>query len=87
MSDTVGQRIRQVREHRMMTQRELSMASGVKVTTISRIENGGHPSFRSLRALIAGLDCDQDWLLHGDESGSIRRRLDRLPGEYAERLR
>ena len=46
--------LRQLREQRMMTQREVAERAHITVTTLSRIENGRvAPSFRTVRSLAA----------------------------------
>lgn len=60
-SATVGERIRQAREHSGLTQAALAEAAGISDETISRIERGAYePAVSTLvaiaRALGAGLD-------------------------------
>ncbi len=68
---TIGNRLRVAREHQLLTQSELSDASGVPVITISRIENDRYrhrPRLSTLRSLARSLNVDPVWLLHGDHS-------------------
>jgi transcriptional regulator with XRE-family HTH domain len=54
---SLGQRIRDVREQRRMTQREAAIAAGVATDMISRLENGRYlsPGLRTLFRIAAGL--------------------------------
>ena len=53
----IGDRLREARTRKLMTQQELADKSGVGVTTIVRIErNQVDPQFRNIRKLAKALD-------------------------------
>lgn len=55
----VGNRLRELRTRRLLTQGELSERSGVNATTIVRVErNQVEPHFRTIRKLAKALDVD-----------------------------
>ncbi len=65
---TIGDRLRQARERRFMTQSELSAKAGVQIATISRIENNrqeGRPRLSTVRKLSEALGADPAWIMFG----------------------
>ena len=71
--ETVGQRVRRLREERGLSQRELS-EPGVSYAYISRIEAGARrPSLRALRKLAATLDVTALYLETGSDEGVCPR--------------
>jgi transcriptional regulator with XRE-family HTH domain len=53
----LGQRIRELRKERRMSQTELAEKAGVALMTISRLERGEHdPHMRTLSQIAKGLD-------------------------------
>jgi transcriptional regulator with XRE-family HTH domain len=61
---TVGPRLRAVREQRQVTLAQLSQASGVSVSTLSRLESGGRkPTLELLLRLARAHDMPVDELL------------------------
>jgi len=66
MLDTLSQRVKFVRKHRDMTQAELSKASGVHQSDISKIERGETLKPTGLLALARALNCNAHWLDTGD---------------------
>lgn len=73
--DSIGNRLRHARERRLWTQDELAQKSGVRVVTISRIENGHftkRPHQRTLRSLAEALGIDATWLAFGNHSDPTR---------------
>jgi transcriptional regulator with XRE-family HTH domain len=53
----IGDKLREARTRKLMTQQELAHKSGVGVTTIVRIErNQVDPQFRNIRKLAKALD-------------------------------
>lgn len=51
--------LKRIRESQLMTQRELAEKAGVKIVTISRIENGRHQAmFSTVKALAGALGVD-----------------------------
>lgn len=67
--DTIGARLRRARERKLITQADLSVASGVTEATISRIENGQSGPTRpsTTRKLAQALGVDPVWLMFGEE--------------------
>ena len=52
-------RLKQLREERALSQRDLAKLSGVTFATISRLETGKHkPTFASIRKLAAALGVE-----------------------------
>lgn len=55
----IKQAILDARKQSGLTQKELSLASGIPQADISRLENGtGNPSLRTLKKLANGLNMD-----------------------------
>lgn len=88
-SETVGQRLKRLRLHVGMSQRELG-CPGVSYAYISRIEAGTRaPSVKALRKLAAKLQVTTSYLEFGVESRgeddpavrSLLRKLRRVEGE------
>ena len=64
----VGERVRQARDRRAMTQDELAKASGVSVPALNRIENTkGQPRATTIRKLAGALRVRVEWLTVGEE--------------------
>jgi len=84
VTETVGQRLRRLREAQGLSQRELSQP-GISYGYISRIENDHRtPSVKALRKLASGVGVSADYLrtgklrsLDGETSVEVR--------DYAER--
>jgi transcriptional regulator with XRE-family HTH domain len=67
--ETVGQRIRRLRQERGLSQRELS-EPGISYAYISRVEAGGrNPSEKALRALAAKFGVTALYLEAGSDKG------------------
>jgi len=66
--DKLGERLKQLRKRRVMTQEALSQSSGVTEATISRIEKGRTgPTRQSTVIKLAGaLGVEPSYLLFGD---------------------
>ncbi len=66
---TVGGRLRQARERRVMSQEDLARAADVTEATISRIENDryGPPRPSTIRKLAGALNVEPGWLLFGED--------------------
>lgn len=66
--NTVGERVKQVRLRKVLTQEDLAKLSGVSEVQLSRIENG-HVEVRqsTVRKLAGALGVDPSWLMWGDE--------------------
>ena len=65
---TVGQRIREIRKQRNLTQRELAEKVGINFTYLSRVENDRlddeqTPREDTLQKIASALDADPDELL------------------------
>lgn len=62
--DTVGERVRKLREERGISQEELGNAIGVRQSTISGIERGANePSIQVLRALAKYFEVQPSFFL------------------------
>jgi len=63
-----GDRIKELRLRRLMTQEELAEKTGLAAASISRIENNlVNPSISTLRALTKALDVDVTEILNFSE--------------------
>lgn len=68
MTSAIGDRIRQLRRERLLTQEELSDKSGVGVASIIRIERGQvEPRFSTIRKLAKALEVDPPELVRDGE--------------------
>jgi transcriptional regulator with XRE-family HTH domain len=71
MVSTLGQRLKQQRQKRGLSQRQLGTLAGVSYATISKVESGDSDTITAanLRSLARALGCSADWLidLYGDE--------------------
>lgn len=66
----LGERIKQARIKKGLTQEELARRLGISYPTLSKYENGHRiPDANLLSHLAKELDCDPGWLLIGDEGG------------------
>lgn len=79
---TVGQRIRELRMHRNLTQRELADRVGINFTYLSRVENDRlddeqTPREETLQKIATALNADPDELL------LLARRI---PDAYRDRI-
>ncbi len=77
---SIGDRLRDAREQRFMTQSELSIKAGIQIATISRIENNrqeSRPRLTTVRKLAEVLGVEPSWIMFGDERGKTLARMDR----------
>lgn len=66
-AETIGRRIRSRRKELGLTQEHLAMLCQASQAAVSDWETGtGRPSWRSLEALVAHLDCTASWLMGED---------------------
>ncbi len=72
---SLSERLKKVRERRVLTQEELAAAAGVPVVTISRIENGHteEPRPSTVRKLAKPLGVDPTWLIFGEDDGQMEK--------------
>ena len=60
----IGERLKQVRTRRLLTQEELAEKAGISAATVVNIErNNQEPQFRTIRKLAKALDVDPTELL------------------------
>ncbi len=60
----IGEKLREVRTRRLLTQDELAEKAGVSQSTIANVErNNAEPQFRTIRKLAKALDIDPTILL------------------------
>ena len=60
----VGEKLKQIRTRRLLTQEELAEKAGVSAATVVNIErNNQEPHFRTIRKLAKALDIDPTELL------------------------
>lgn len=63
--ETFGDRVREARKKRGMTQKQLASASGLSQTTISDIERGRNDSSADIVPLARALGVNAEWLADG----------------------
>lgn len=64
---TIGDRIRQQRKYKGLTQEQLAKAIGISVMSVRRYEASERtPTEKVLTAISTALDTDTDWLRYGD---------------------
>src|ERR1700751_1697589 len=82
--DAVGPRLRSLRQRRGTTLAELSEATGISVSTLSRLESGGRkPTLELLLALAPAHQVPLDGLVGGPGPGLDPRLQDARPGGRA----
>lgn len=64
---TSGERLKEARERRGMTQKDLAEAIGVVQQVISRFETGSQITDKQGHKLAEVLEIGFDWLMEGDE--------------------
>lgn len=86
---TVGERIRQIRKDRRLTQRQLAEKVGINFTYLSRVENDRldadqTPREETLQKIAAALETDADelLLLARRIPDSFRQRILEQPGVF-----
>jgi len=65
----LGERVRETRRKRVLSQPELAQRAGLTVTTLNGIETGrvSRPRPRTIRALASALEVRADWLVFGSD--------------------
>jgi transcriptional regulator with XRE-family HTH domain len=62
----IGEKLKEARTKRLLTQEELAEKAGVSAATVVNIErNNQEPHFRTIRKLANALDVDPTTLLEG----------------------
>ncbi len=62
----VGEKLKEVRTRRLLTQEELAEKAGISAATVVNVErNNQEPHFRTIRKLAKALDVDPTELLGG----------------------
>lgn len=86
---TFGERVRELRKAKNLSQRDLAVEVGVNFTYISKIENGklefsDFPSEKLIRRMAAALDGDEDelLLLADKVPETIRKRVLERPDAF-----
>lgn len=84
-----GQRVREIRLQKKLTQRELADLLGVSFTYVSKVENeklhfGDYPSEKFIHRLAEMLEVDEDelLLLADKVPADIRRRIREKPEAF-----
>jgi len=84
-----GQRVRQLRHQKNLTQRELAIKLGISFTYISKVENeklhfGDYPSEKFIHKLADELDADEEelLLLADKVPAGIRKRIRERPDAF-----
>lgn len=86
---TTGDRIREMREARGMTQGELALACGyTSRSTINKIEKGAYETrLSTIQKIAKALNCDPDYLVFGERDdmiNEIKQLFDQLTPEQQE---
>jgi transcriptional regulator with XRE-family HTH domain len=77
-----GERLREVREKKGLSQRELCALSGLEEAQLSRYENGKMgPSLKYLETLAQHLDVSADYLLGLTDDPRSRSAIDELSAD------
>ena len=72
--ESFGERVRRLRQFKVMTQTELAGKAGISIVTVARLENGeGEPNPRpaTVRGLARALGVDPSWLLFGEDEDEM----------------
>ncbi len=66
---TIGERVRDARQRRFMTQDQLAERTQIRIVTISRIENDrveSHPRLSTIKKIADALGVSPSWLMFGE---------------------
>lgn len=75
----IGNRIRDAREEKGMTQQQLAEKVGLTVVAISNIETGGrNPSFKNIAEICHTLGMSLDYLASPDRSDKSKSYIDEI---------
>ena len=78
--DTIGTRIRRLREAKNLTQGDLAKAAGVSIAAVSKWEkNAAEPKGKSLASLSASLGIPMEYLVDGIREGVESSANDAAP--------
>lgn len=81
----MGKRLRQLRLQKSLTLQQVSKASGVSISTISKVEKGQvSPAYGTLRKIADGLEIRWELLITGEQATAagrwvVTRQSDTLP--------
>lgn len=75
MATRFGERLRQARLQRGLTQEALARQASVSLVTVAKLERAAHrrPTVETAAKLAKALGVDPAWLLFGDEEGYLAR--------------
>ncbi len=80
--ETIGERIKKVRQESSLTTYSFAERIGVKPPSVSRWETGiNNPSLRTLKIICSEFGINEDWLLNG--SGEMHTTVQEL-SSYSE---
>ena len=68
--ESFGERVRRLRQFKVMTQTDLATKAGISIVTVTRLENDEgeiKPRPTTVRRLATALGVDPSWLLFGEE--------------------
>jgi len=77
----IGQRLRQTRLERSLTQEELAALAGTNQAVIQKIENGHSKRPRVLADLAVALEVNPAWLQWGEPFAAVQVNSRPLPPE------
>lgn len=77
-----GRRLKEAREKRGWTQKELAEAAGVVQPFISKLETGAKLTEKQGRKLSEILEVGFDWLMEGDERNKYFPVAEKRPGQF-----
>ena len=83
LMETMGDRIRQLREARRLTQEQLAKAVGVTKSAVSQWEDGSTKNIKlaTFLLLLEALMTDAEFLIWGPDRGASRKVWKGKPGQ------
>ncbi len=68
MTESFGERLKELREDRMLTQRDLAREAGIALSTVVNLEKQHtEPRFGTIRKLAKALDVEPRSLMKGED--------------------
>ncbi len=77
--EAFGERVRRLRQRKVMTQTDLAKKAGVSIVTVARLENDEgeiNPRPATVRKLAVALEVEPTWLLFGEGADGQQEKRD-----------